>query len=376
MSASLRGRPASLSRLPIIFFTRLLSRRRLGRQAPSRGLGSGFYRLSGLAACLALALFICSLLAAPEVLAKQTSFDQEKVLYEGFQSGLALVNQGADIISGPGMAEAEKAGAPSPGLKSFSVLSGGRLRYHTDSHIDMNSLSLLTGMAWGQDLDPGHLTIAAFLEYGRGSYKTYNSFDNAPSVHGQGDTYRLGGGYLGRLHFADSASGHIYTEASFRVGEVRNDYRNDDLRDSHGRRAEYDSESLYYGFHLGSGYQTALTQKFSSDIYGKFLWARQEGDSNTLANGDPANFQDTVSSRLRVGYRLTYALNDNLSPYIGPTYEYEINAPALQGGTGGGELGLNFKPSPGQPLSLDMGLQCFMGQNEGLAGNLQLKYEF
>ncbi|GHU05873.1 hypothetical protein FACS1894205_6510 [Alphaproteobacteria bacterium] len=77
------------------------------------------------------------------------------------------------------------------------------------------------------------------------------------------------------------------------------------------------------------------------------------------------------------------------SPYIGAAYEYEfdaeanasahgyaINAPRLKGGTGIGEIGLAIKPSAEQPLSLDLGLQGYLGKREGVTGSLRARWEF
>ena len=208
-------------------------------------------------------------------------------------------------------------------------------------------------------------------------------------VSGQGDVRYLGGGLLGRGDFKDTGPGHVYTEASVRTGGLRNEYRNDDLRDGMGRRAEYDSDSPYYGFHLGTGYIWRLTDSSSLDLYGKYFWTRMQGDSVTLSTGDPVKFEDTDSSRLRLGGRFTATGHEFANPYVGAAYEhefdgearastrsYKINSPKLTGGTGIAEVGLLLKPSRTLPLSLDFGMQLHVGTREGVSGSLQIKYEF
>ena len=131
--------------------------------------------------------------------------DQSRALSEGFLGGLALNLQGADLVAGRGMDSAVPAtfsgtdDAERHGFAGFGALSGGSLRYNTGSHLDMNSLSLLTGLAWGIDLAPGRLTLGAFFEYGNGSYDTHNSFTNAASVDGDGNASISGGGILARM---------------------------------------------------------------------------------------------------------------------------------------------------------------------------------
>ena len=85
----------------------------------------------------------------------------------------------------------------------------------------MASFSLLTGLAWGRDLDRGRLTLGAFIEYGNGSYDTYNSFATAASVHGDGDAWHLGVGVLGRMDFTDCAKGGRDREPGHQVGVLR-----------------------------------------------------------------------------------------------------------------------------------------------------------
>ena len=300
--------------------------------------------------------------------------EQAKALSEGFLGGMGLLTQGADVAAGQGMdsavAAARSSAAGGYGLAGFGALSGGSVRYNTGSHVDMHSLSLLTGLAWGTDIAPGRLTLGAFFEYGNGSYDTYNSFSNAASVDGNGNTHYLGGGILGRMDFINAGPGHFYTEASGRAGKVDNSYDSSDLRDATGREASYDSTSAYYGLHLGAGYIWNLTDKASLDLYGKYFWTRQEGDSVTLSTGDPIDFDDVYSSRLRFGSRFAYTVNEYVSPYVGAawenefdgkahatTYGYDIKAPSLRGDTGIGELGLTFTPSPTLPLSCDLGVE-------------------
>ena len=156
----------------------------------------------------------------------------------------------------------------------------------------MDSLSMLTGFAWGADPAPGRLTLGAFFEYGNGSYDTYNSFGNAASVHG---------GVLARMDFAPAGPGHVYAEASGRVGKTHNDYGSSDLRDAAGRKADYDSASPYYGLHGGVGYVWSIDETTSLDLYGKYFWTRQEGDGVKLSTGESLRFDDVDSSRVRFG---------------------------------------------------------------------------
>jgi len=320
--------------------------------------------------------------------------DQSKALSEGFLGGLALNLQGADLVAGRGMDSAVRASsgtddAERHGFAGFGALSGGSLRYNTGSHLDMNSLSLLTGLAWGIDLAPGRLTLGAFFEYGNGSYDTHNSFTNAASVDGDGNAYYLGGGILARMDFVNIGPGRFYAEASGRAGKTHNEYDSSDLRDAAGRKADYDSSSPYYGLHFGTGYVWNINDAATLDLYGKYFWTRQQGDSVGLSTGEHLSFDDINSSRLRFGGRFAYILNEHVAPYIGAAWEHEfdgkarartngfdIDAPNLRGNTGIGELGLSLTPSTDLPLTVDLGVQGYTGKHEGVTGSLMVKWEF
>ena len=320
--------------------------------------------------------------------------DQSKALSEGFLGGLALNLQGADLVAGRGMDSAVRASsgtddAERHGFAGFGALSGGSLRYNTGSHLDMNSLSLLTGLAWGIDLAPGRLTLGAFFEYGNGSYDTHNSFTNAASVDGDGNAYYLGGGILARMDFVNIGPGRFYAEASGRAGKTHNEYDSSDLRDAAGRKADYDSSSPYYGLHFGTGYVWNINDAATLDLYGKYFWTRQQSDSVGLSTGEHLSFDDINSSRLRFGGRFAYILNEHVAPYIGAAWEHEfdgkarartngfdIDAPNLRGNTGIGELGLSLTPSTDLPLTVDLGVQGYTGKREGVTGSLMVKWEF
>jgi outer membrane autotransporter protein len=312
---------------------------------------------------------------------------QAKSLSEANLAGIALANQTGDFVAGQGLRWARESSGK--GFGAFGGISGGKLRHDTGSHVDVSGVSLIAGLSWGTDLTPGRLTLGGFFEYGDGSYDTYNSFRNAANVKGKGDVDHIGGGVLGRLDFAGTGSGHPYAEGSLRVGKVSNDYKSSDLLDGMGREAKFDSSSTYFSVHLGGGYVLKFTDKASLDLHGKYFWTRQGGDTVTLSTDDEVKFKAVDSHRARLGTRFAYAVSETASPYAGLAYEHEfggkarataygrsIDAPELKGGTGIAEFGVTLKPSKNLPLSLDLGVQGYVGQREGVTGSLQIKYAF
>jgi hypothetical protein len=297
---------------------------------------------------------------------------------------MAQVNQGADLAAGEGIGAAVLSASHS-GSQSFGAVGGGSVRHNTGSHVDVDGFSLMTGLSSGVALNTGRLTFGAFLEYGQGDYDTYNSFPTA-RVKGGGDTEYLGGGLLGRFDFAETARGHSYVEASGRVGRVESDFSSADLGHA-GQVVKFDTKGLYYGLHVGAGHLWKVADKTRLEVYGKYLWSRQEGDSVRLSTGDPVKFADVDSYRLRGGLRFSHALSPSAHFYAGAAYEHEfdgkakastynyaIDAPSMKGGTGIGEFGLTVKP--GKFMSFDIGVQGYAGRREGFTGGVKLNYEF
>jgi len=352
-----------------------------------------------------------------------------KAIVEGSNTAaVPLQRQGTDLVAGAGLSQAVEATAEVAEaeadtlvdagisearavseecrkggncLKSFSALTGGHFRYNTGSKADLDSLSLLTGLAKGVDLPPGRLTLGGFLEYGVGTYRTNGNYLNIHTnfddpylnIQGDGSAWRLGGGLLARQNIdLGNLGSHVYVEGSFRAGETHNRYSHLYPVEFMGNKETvgFEASAPYYGAHSGLGYLWNLSGATSLDIYGKYLWARQAGYSvNLQPFGDPIKFEPVDSRRLLTGLRFSHAWNEKVRPYVGAAYEYEFDSVAratthglaieshsFGGSSEMGEVGLSFKPEPSRPITLDFGLQGYTGMKEGITGSLQLKVEF
>jgi autotransporter-associated beta strand protein len=319
---------------------------------------------------------------------------QTKAFSEGFVSSVALIGQAGDLVSGDGMKNATASAmgglsAGSGGPSSFGAVSAGSMRYETGSHVDVSGFSLMVGLSYAAKFEASTLTLGAFFEYGLGSYDTYNSFANAPNVHGSGDSRYIGGGILAGLSFDDVGPGRFYAEASLRFGTIHNEYRTSDFAMSQGTPISFETDSNYLGFHVGLGYVWQINETTDLDFYAKYLYTRQKGDSVTLSTGEPIFFEDAISSRVRAGARLTKRINEYVAPFIGVGGEYEFDGdakassrgqkfdtPSMRGATGFGEIGLAFKPSKDLPVTFELGAQGYFGKKRGVTGSLSLKVEF
>ena len=328
---------------------------------------------------------------------------QMKSLSEGQTTALALASMSGDLVAGAGMqsaaAAARTAGANpavaggSPGgwgLAPFMAVSASSLRYNTGSHVDVNGMPLMAGLAKTWQLPTTDILVGAFFEGAWGTYTSHNSFDleGIDPVRGKGRVRGLGGGVLTRLDLKETWLRGLYAEGSVRAGSLSTKYHSNDLRDASGERLSYHTSNAYYGAHVGLGYLWELTDTTVLDLYGKYFWAHQKGNSITVFN-DTIDYENTNSHRTRLGSRLTFAALPSLTPYVGAAWEYEFDsktsattygfevpAPSLKGSTGLGELGLEWNPTTAQNLFVDFGVQGFAGKREGVSGNLQLRYQF
>lgn len=300
---------------------------------------------------------------------------QTKALSEGQAAGLAFLNQGADLTAGAGMNNMLAATNVLGQSSAFAAVGGGSSKYKTGSHVDVDGVSVMTGFAKNFNT----ASAGVFIEAGWGNYDSYNSFNSAASVRGDGDTEYVGVGTMGHVE-----SGNAYGEASARVGRVKTDFNSGDF----GVPVDYETSALYAGAHLGGGYIVKPNDKTSVDLNTKLFWTHQGGDDVTIA-GDFVDFDSANSLRSRTGAKVSYKASDFLTPYAGAYFEYEfagkagakingekIDEPELKGASGVGELGLLMKPSVNLPLTIDAAVQGYTGTREGISGSLTLKYEF
>ena len=142
-------------------------------------------------------------------------------------------------------------------------------------------------------------------------------------------------------------------------------------------------------FHLGLGYIWDIDDESTLDLYGRYFWARIDGTEETLTTGDPIVFDDAVSVRTRLGAKYSRKVNEHFNAYIGAAWEHEfagdsdsrayghdLASPSLRGGSARGELGIELVPSKELPLTVNFGVQGWLGQKEGVTGSCFVQYAF
>ena len=292
----------------------------------------------------------------------------------------AFVNQGTDLIS-DSLDTLSRDG--NYGVKTFAAIHGNRSKYDVNSDLKINGWSTIVGVGNAAEFADGdEFSWGVFYENGSGNYRTFNEFNNE-FFRGDGSLVYNGGGIAARY---ENASG-VYTEGSLRAGMLKSEMDNA-LRDGSGNYYGYDSESSYYGAHIGVGKIISLSDSSDLDVYGKFFHTYTEGDSFTVAK-DKFEFDSITSDRLRVGARITTNKANAFSTYYGLAYEYEFNGDAdmraqnlkaptqsLQGSSYMAEVGFNYQPTPDSPWSFDLNMRGYAGEREGASFNVQATYTF
>ena len=291
----------------------------------------------------------------------------------------AFVNQGTDLISDSLDTISRD---DNYGVKTFAAVHGNRSKYDVADDIKINGWSTIVGVGNADKFDNGsEFSWGVFYENGSGNYRTYNSFNNE-FFRGDGSMVYNGGGIAARY---ENKNG-VYTEGSLRAGMLKNELDNA-MRNVNGSYG-YETESAYYGAHIGVGKIISLSDSSDLDIYGKFFHTYTEGDSVTIAD-DKFDFDSITSDRLRVGARITSNKENKFSTYYGLAYEYEFNGDAdmtaqglradtqsLQGSSVMAEVGFNYQPTPDSPWSFDFNMRGYTGERQGGSFNVQATYTF
>lgn len=304
------------------------------------------------------------------------------ILPHGPAAALAFMGHYADLVTGLAASRLQEPEERRAGPSAYAVTTGGSYRCTSDSSTRISGASFLTGFDWRPRMRGIEPILGVFFEAGHGNYDSRHEAGRFGAVEGNGDISYYGGGLLG---FAGLPYG-FYAEASLRGGRARSEFTSKSMRDVSGRHAEYSLERIYYGAHAGLGLLLRPNERTTLDIYGKYLWLRQEKGDVTLLR-EKIRFAAADSQRLRAGVRFSRELPLGFIPYVGVAYDQEvdgavrarveafsISSSSLRGGTAIGELGCAHK-SPGGLLA-ELGVKGFEGIRSGVSGHFRIGIEF
>lgn len=303
--------------------------------------------------------------------------EQTAITTETRAAAAAFVNQGAEVVTD----SLDMLSREEEGINTIAIVSGNNSKYKTGSYIDINGWNNLIGIANTKEIGNDKLNYSAFFENGSGNYNTFNDFDGN-ALRGDGNVVYNGGGMAVRF---DKENG-FYTEAAVRAGSVKNEVSN--ALSNGGSTYGYETDNAYYGGHIGIGKTFKLENGKAWDIYGKYFYMHYEDDSIMIA-GDRFDFDSVDSNKLRIGARFSEQQGEKLTSYYGLAWDYEfsgdvsgtaagydMHSPSLEGSTVIGEVGFRYTPGKESPWSFDAKLRGYVGQQEGISGNVQATYTF
>ena len=305
---------------------------------------------------------------------------------------VTLLNAGTDMLVSQGMANAADAAAAersggnaaaaprAGGFAPFAAVGLGNLRAESGSHVDTKSIGLNLGFAREIENKSGKLLVGPVVEYGHGSYDSYQ--DNGITADGKSSYWGIG------VIAKQTNNNGFYYEGSIRAGRTKSDYGSDNVKP--GTHVSYDSSATYWALHLGAGKLVDIGHSNTLDYYGKYFYSHTGSDSVFL-NGanETANFDAVNSHRIRLGARLTHALNEKNKIYGGLAWQYEFNgdaratysvsgeapSPSVKGSSGMIELGWQVKPGK-SPMTIDLGVTGWVGKQRGITANVQANWTF
>ncbi len=308
---------------------------------------------------------------------EEKSNENSKTLAESFLGSLAFLNQGAEFIADEGLRAMTNA-ATAGKVSTFGAIHGGTSRYETGSSVDVDGVTLATGVAtkWNR------LMLAGFVEAGWA-----NSESHVSGTDGDGDHDYYGVGAALRYEFESP----FYLDGSVRVGAASTGF---DGRYADAN-ARYDANGVYGSMHVGAGYVFGLTETVALDLYGRYILGYLEGDTVDLGTPDGEKFEmdDTFTHAFRVGARFTGIIGDTVGWRFGVAYEHvadgdaesdvivsgtraALDVPSLEGNTGIVEAGLTMRPDGSSPWSANIGIKGYVGDREGVSGNATVLYTF
>ena len=308
------------------------------------------------------------------------------------QASAALMDEGADFVSGEGIDRALQAsqcltGEPC-GAKAFMAVSGGYSTYKAGTTFNMSYGNVLAGVAHQCKIGPVGYLAGVFFETGLSRFHSEYELDDSRSIDSEGHDYYYGAGALAKVFLNRDLLKGLYAEGSIRYGLMMGDWQSHDIQ-SDGQTADWDGRAPYLTAHGGLGYLWNVTDNVTADVYAKYFWGHLWGDDGTIC-GQKFEFDDIYSSRVRTGARLNFKKDETFSWYLGGAWErqfdsksrgtiygYDVPSGNLKGNTAIAEAGVYFKPAAGSDFSFMFGTTGYFGEKrEGVTGHLQVRYDF
>jgi hypothetical protein len=267
-------------------------------------------------------------------------------------------------------------------------VDGSYFELDTGAELQLQGATMLLGIAKKKTHDGGSKTLfGAYLEGGRIEYFIDGNFVTTNNVTVKADGYikSLGVGALFRHTFKNN----FRIEGSFRGGKLENEFRTDNFYLTTGDLVQYDYKVPYLSAHLGAAYLREINDVSRVDFNLRYFWNHIRNKSVDIGGGYMVDFNATNSSKLRGGLRYTKDVDPKFSWYSGAYADYEFavkshvtapgvdfRVPDLKGFTAIVEIGGIGRFKNHDNVSIEFGVQGYLGKFRGLSGGFRIGYEF
>jgi len=305
----------------------------------------------------------------------------QKSTLEPTVGAIAIINQSSEVVSNIDLSGAADSDKLNGGVVTGAAISN--TRHNSGSHVDVKSVSFAVGVA----KEFKDVLTGAFLEFGGGSYDTFNEYSgtfggrSVGDIKGEGKMRYYGIGLLGKA----SLPANFYTEATVKMGKIKTDY---ETVLPNGVKVDYDASRSYYGGHVGLGKIFEITDFSNIDVYSKVFFTRV-GKKQVELNSERILLGKSDSLRTKIGFKFSQDINDDILWFAGLAYDREfkgksngynltygtdIISPSMKGNTGTAEFGLKFKAQKGFETNLKF--EGMVGKREGVAAAAEIMYKF
>lgn len=297
-------------------------------------------------------------------------------------AGTVALTQGGDTLSAAGF---NLANSGINGTQAFSAVGGGMARVNTGSHVNVNTLNFSVGVGNNIQNDYGQLSVGAAFEAGFGKFKNhFNAGKADPYIKKNGDIKYYGIAVLSNMAFENL----WHVNGALRYGRIETSQNRAVYNFNTNQTYDVDLSSYYIGAELGGGKVIKLDDLNSLDLYGKYFFLHQDG--NTFNAGGKYELSSVNSHRLRLAGRYSHNYTPTTALYTGLGAEYEFDGKSelkvdgfwakpskTDGIRGFGELGVTITPASNKGLIFDFGIKGLLGDGfRGAWANAEMKYLF
>ena len=268
-------------------------------------------------------------------------------------------------------------------VSPFFDVSGSSMSERTGfgSYIDVDSVGMDLGVAFGRNNRMGRLVFAPVIDYGNGDYDTYLS----DGTRGKGNAKYWAAGMIVR----QTNYNGLYYEGSLRMGRADVDFLSDQLRNPGDPAVSFSSSAPVLTGHLRIGKVLRYGPSNTMHIYGLYIHTHQGSMDADLSTGEHYRFASVNNSRLRLGARLTWQKNKSQRFYTEIAYQYTRNGDASascdgfdipksgqSGSSGMLQLGWQVRPNPNTPWAVDLSATGWMGMQKGVSAQVRVTKSF